>query len=80
MIKKPFIKFQKLPFADVFQKFWNVHRKTIVLELHFNEVAGLEACNSIKKRLHHRCFLVNIAKLLRTPILKNICKQLLLYF
>ena len=34
----------------------------------FNEVA---ACNFIKKRLQHRRFLVNIAKLLRTPILKN---------
>ena len=28
--------------------------------------------------LQHRCFRVNIAKFLRTPILKNICKQLLL--
>ena len=32
--------------------------------------------NIIKKRLQHRCFPVNIAKFLRTPILKNICKQL----
>ena len=30
-----------------------------------------------KKRLHHRCFPVNIAKFLVLPILKNICKQLL---
>ena len=26
----------------------------------------------------HRCFPVNIAKILRTPILKNICERLLL--
>ena len=35
-----------------------------------------QACNFIKKRLQHSCFPVNIAKFLRTPILKNICKQL----
>ena len=32
----------------------------------------------IEKRLQHRCFPVNIAKFLRTPIFKNICKRLLL--
>ena len=37
-----------------------------------------QACNFIKKRLQHRSFLVNIAKFLRTTILKNICDQLLL--
>ena len=34
----------------------------------------------IKKRLQHRCFLKNIARFLRTPILKNICEWLLLMF
>ena len=29
---------------------------------------GLQACNFIEKRLQHRCFPVNIAKFLRTPI------------
>ena len=37
-----------------------------------------ETCNAVKKRLQLRCFPVNIAKFLRTPILKNICKWLLL--
>ena len=32
----------------------------------------------IQKRFQHRCFPVNIAKFLRTPILKNICEWLLL--
>ena len=32
------------------------------MELLFNIVAGLEDCNSIKKRFKHKCFLVNIAK------------------
>ena len=39
---------------------------------------GPWACNFIKKRLQHRCFPVNIAKFLRTPILKNICEQVFL--
>ena len=30
------------------------------------------------KRLQRRCFLVNIAKILRAPILNNICQRLLL--
>ena len=34
--------------------------------------------NFIKKRLQHRCFPVNIAKILKTPILKSICERLLL--
>ena len=38
----------------------------------FKKVAGLQACMFIKKRLQHRCFPVNIAKLSRTPILKYI--------
>ena len=32
----------------------------------------------LKKRLQHRYFPVKIAKLFRTPILKNICERLLL--
>ena len=31
------------------------------------------------KKLQHRCFPVKFAKLLRIPILKNICERLLLY-
>ena len=31
-----------------------------------------------KKRLQHKCFPVKFTKLLRTPILKNICKRLVL--
>ena len=42
----------------------------------FNRVAGLP--NFLKKRLQHKCFPVKYVKLLRTPILKNICKRLLL--
>ena len=44
-----------------------------------NNVAGLQSCNFIWKRLQHRYFPVKYAKFL-TPILKNICEQLLLQF
>ena len=59
-------------------KFRNVYRKTPVLEPLFNKVAGLKARNFFKKRLQRRYFPRTIAKFLRTPILKNICKPLLL--
>ena len=36
--------------------------------LFFNGNAGLQTCNFIKKRLQHRCFLVNIAKFWRTSV------------
>ena len=36
----------------------------------FNKVAGLQTCNFIKKRLERRCFPKNVAKFLRTSILK----------
>ena len=42
------------------------YRKISVLESFFNKVASLKAYNFIKKRLRHRCFPVNMAKLLRT--------------
>ena len=55
-----------------------------MLESLFNKPAGLQACNVIKKRLHHTCFPVTFAKFLRTPFLKNdfrglrttICEQM----
>ena len=37
-------------------------------------IGKLKACNFIKNRLQHRCFLLNI---FRTPISKNICRRLL---
>ena len=35
------------------------------------QASGLQGCNSIKKRLQHGCFSLNIAKFLRTAIMKN---------
>ena len=38
-----------------------------------------KACSFIKQRLQHRCFPENIAKFLRTPILKNNCQPTVAY-
>ena len=43
-----------------------------------NQVADLQSASFLQKRFQHKCFPVKFAKLLRTPILKNICKRLLL--
>ena len=43
----------------------------------FNKVAGLQACNFIKKRLQHRRFPLVKVKFLKTPMMKNLCKRLL---
>ena len=58
-------------------KLRNTYRKTPVLGSLFNKVVGLQACNYIKKRVQHRCFLWNFRKFLRTSFLKNICERLL---
>ena len=58
---------------------WNTGtRCEICLQLTATAERRYQACNFIKKRLQHRCVPVNIATLLRTPILKNICERLLL--
>ena len=64
------------------------HRRCSVKNLFFkisqysqeNACVGLSSLikSFMKKRLQHRCFPVNIAKFLRTPILKNICERLFL--
>ena len=63
-------------YKELFLKISHFHKKAPVSESLFNKIADLKACSFIKKRLQHRCFPVNFAKFLRTPILKNICKQL----
>ena len=39
---------------------------------------GLRLETLLKKRLCHKCFPMNFAKLLVTPIFKNICERILL--
>ena len=50
--------------------------KHLCRDLFFNKVAGHQGCNFIKKRLQHRCYLVNIRKFIRSTILKNISERL----
>ena len=49
-----------------------------MLQSLFNKVAGLQACNFIKKKLQNKCFAVKFAKFLRAPIFRNIYERLLL--
>ena len=44
----------------------NIHRKISVLGSLFNEVAGLQTWNFIKRWLKYRCFPVNVVNFLRT--------------
>ena len=46
----------------------------------FKNVAGLKACNFLKKRPQNRCSPLNIAKFLVLLISKIICERLLLDF
>ena len=48
------------------------------IESPFNKVTWLKGCNFIKKRLQHRCFLVNITKFLRTQFLTEHIQWLLI--
>ena len=43
----------------------------------FNKVADLKSANLLKRRLWHSCFIVNFASFLRTPILQNTSRWLL---
>ena len=42
-----------------------------MLESLLDKIAGLQACNFIKKILQERCFPVNFARILRTAFLQN---------
>ena len=54
------------------KKFRKIHiRKHLCQSLFSNQVAGLRPATILKKRLWHRCFLVNFAKFLRTPFIKE---------
>ena len=71
---------------QIFENDINVQKQP--LEVFYKKKLFLKFCNICRKKpefslfliklFQHRCFPVNIAKFLRTPILKNIFKQLLL--
>ena len=63
----------------VLKNFTNFTGKHMCWSLFCNKVAVLRSFNFIKKKFRPSWFQVKFAKLLRTPILKNICERLLLY-
>ena len=63
----------------VLKKFANFTKKTPVLESLVHKVAGLKACNFIKKRPQHMSSLVKFVNFLRTPVVKDIRERLLLH-
>ena len=62
----------------VLRNFAKFSGKHLYQSLFFNKVAGLSPATLLKKRCWHRCFLVNFAKILRTPFLQNTSGRLLL--
>ena len=55
-----------------FYEFCKIRKKTPALTCVFNEAAYLQSLTLSKKRFRHRCFLVNSAKFLITPFLKDL--------
>ena len=49
----------------------NSQKNTCVRVSFFNKVAGLKPATLLKKRLWHRCFLVNFEKFLRAPFYRT---------
>ena len=64
---------------DVLQNFAKFTGKHLCLSLFFNKVADLRPAILLKKRLWHRCFVVNFAKFLRTPFFIEYLWWLLLW-
>ena len=60
------------------KNFANFTGKHLCQSLFLNKVADLRPATLLKKRLWLRCFRVNFAKFLRTPLLKNTSGRLLL--
>ena len=55
----------------VLRNFARFTGKHLCWSLFFNKVAGLKPPTLLKKRLWHRCFPVNFAKFLRTPLYRT---------
>ena len=62
------------------QRLFREIKTTLYMVIFLQKDDYVDWTNFNKKRLQHKCFPVNIAKFLRTPILKNICQRLLLRF
>ena len=74
---------QKQPSKGLFKKsvmrnFAEFTRKHLCCNLFFDKVKLCRSSDSLKTSLWRRCFLVNFAKLVRTPFLQNKIGRLLL--
>ena len=74
-----FLLVKKIRSADVTGSFLSkkLFKKTPMLKSLLNKFFH-KACNFIKKWFQHRCFPVNIGKVLKPPVLKNNCVRPLL--
>ena len=63
----------------VLRNFTKFAGKYLCQSLFFKKIAGLTPATLLKKRLWHRCFLVNFAKILRAPFSQNTCERQLLH-
>ena len=63
---------------DVLGSFTKFTGKHLSQSLFFNKVADPRPATLLKKRLWHRCFLVNFGEILRTPFLTEHLRWLLL--
>ena len=62
----------------IFKSFARFTGKHLCQSLLFNNIAGLRLATLLKKRLWDRCFPLNFAKILRSPILQNTSERMLL--
>ena len=76
MIRVVLLSYSEEATGDVLQKICSWQENTCVGDT-FWQSCRPKACSVITKRLQRRCFPINIAKLLRTPTLKNIYEWLL---
>ena len=57
-----------------------IHKKTPVLESHFNKVTGLYPATSLKERTPTQVFSGEFCEILKTPFLQNTSRRLLLFY
>ena len=60
--------------------FCKIHKKTPVLESHFNKVTGLYAATSLKERTPTQVFSVEFCESLKTSFLQSTSRPLLLFY
>ena len=60
--------------------FCEIHKKTPVLESHFNKVTGLYPANPLKERTPTQVFCDEFWEIIETPFFQNTSRRLLLFY